>query len=181
MWYCIVYTFPILYNWKRLLCTQINSEDIRKEVWTEFRCIIQCQHCSISTLSAATYIAVSLSWHCETEFSLWLKWNAVIAAVFCNSGPIYWQEWKNKHTVECMITNDMVWWEAYICGLRKCQITSDHSGTNIVCGVGMFYRRQAREDKRSHKSCTERRGGREEGWGAIICRIPPINRTILSP
>jgi len=47
---------------------------------------------------------------------------------------------------------------------------SDHQRSlqyQYSLGVGMFYRRQAREDKRSHKSCTERRGGREEGWGLL--------------
>jgi hypothetical protein len=95
----------------------------------------------------------------QTGFSLGLKWNTIIALVSVNCGRLYWE--KDKHT-ECVITNDMVWWEAFIWGLRKRhyhQWSLQHQYSTT--GEGMFYRRrQAREDKRRvTKAVRRERGG----------------------
>jgi len=105
----------------------MNSEDVGKKVWTEFRCINQCHHCSISSLLSSTnihtYITPSLypgiEREGETDFSFWMKWNTMIGVLSAISGCMCWE--KDKHVAECMITNDMAWWEDYIRGWRKRQ------------------------------------------------------------
>jgi hypothetical protein len=89
----------------------------------------------------------------------------MITAVSANSGRMYVE--KDKHRVECMITNDIVWWGgAFIRGLRSRQYhqrSLPHQ--NRVEEGGMFYRRQAREDKRRVTKAVRRERG---GWGYYL-------------